>query len=150
MGAELAPFFHAIRFFTHCEKLFSCTGNLRSVFDSHMALHQITLYHKKTGEPVYSYPASVQEWLSSGEYTLEAPDNAKEFVQPKKLPSAGREANRDNPVVSRGPSLNAETVAEMASLEPILTATEEVQGMPESEQAMQPKRAEPRRRPKAD
>lgn len=115
-----------------------------------MALHQVTLYHNKTGEAVYTYPASVQEWLQTGEYTLTRPSNAKDPEVVGKLPSAGREANRDNPIISRGPSLNPESVAEMANLEPVMTNAEEVPGLPATEEAMQPKRAEPKRRPRSE
>lgn len=114
-----------------------------------MAGLQVTLYHKKTGEAVRVYPASVKEWIEAGDYTVERPSNATEPDQPVKLPTAGREANRDNPVISRGPSLNAETVAEMANLDPVLTVADEVPGMPEIDEAMKPKRSEPRRRPRA-
>lgn len=67
-----------------------------------MATTYYTVYSKKDGTPHFTYAASVQEWLATGEYTLEAPKEAKpapELAQ-SKLPTAGREANRENPIFS--------------------------------------------------
>jgi len=106
---------------------------------------QVLLYHKKTGEVVATYPASVKEWLASGEYQVEPPKNAKTIKLPQKLPTAGREANRLNPVIEQGPQLTAasEVDAQAPDAEP---AAVEPQAEPEIEK---PKRAEPRRRPRA-
>ena len=106
---------------------------------------QVLLYHKKTGEVVQTYPASVKEWLASGEYQVEPPKNAKAIKLPERLPTAGREANRLNPVIDRGPQLTpaSEVDAQAPDAEP---AAVEAEPEPEIEK---PKRAEPRRRPRA-
>lgn len=108
---------------------------------------QVLLYHKKTGEVVSTYPASVREWMATGEYQTEPPKNAKHIRPPQKLPTAGREANRLNPVIDRGPSINAtsEVDATQPDAEPS-AATEVAEAEPAAEK---PKRAEPRRRPRA-
>lgn len=106
---------------------------------------QVLLYHKTTGEVVQTYPATVKEWLATGEYQTERPKNAKEIKMPVKLPTAGREANRLNPVIDRGPSLTpaSEVDAQAPEAEP---AKVEAEAKPEMEK---PKRSEPRRRPRA-
>lgn len=66
-----------------------------------MASTYITVYHKETGEPALTYAATVKEWLAAG-YTTTPPADAKKPPEAlrAKLPSAGREANRDNPIIS--------------------------------------------------
>jgi hypothetical protein len=56
----------------------------------------ITVYEKLTGKSIATYPCSVQEFLSTGKYTLERPSDAKppENLVQSKLPKAGREADR--------------------------------------------------------
>jgi|TARA_Y100000289_G_scaffold8885_1_gene7910 hypothetical protein len=105
---------------------------------------QVLLYHKKTGEVVSTYPASVKEWMATGEYQTEPPKNAKSIRPPQKLPSAGREANRLNPVVDRGPTISAASEVDATQPDEQPSAAAEVE--PEAEK---PKRAEPRRRPRA-
>ena len=108
---------------------------------------QVFLYHKKTGEVVQTYPASVEDWLATGEYQTEPPKNAKPAVIPEKLPTAGREANRINPIIDRAPSLSSASEVDATQPDAEPSAATEVS---ETEPAIEkPKRAEPRRRPRA-
>ena len=74
-----------------------------------MASPYCTVYHKKTGEAYFTYASTVKEWLETGDYTTEKPANAKPSPEASraKLPTAGREANREAPIVS-GNSLDLE------------------------------------------
>lgn len=67
-----------------------------------MASTYVTVYDKETGEGHFTYAATVKEWLDTGKYTVEKPKNAKPSPQAAKakLPTAGREANRENPIIS--------------------------------------------------
>lgn len=105
---------------------------------------QVLIYHKKTGEVVSTYPASVKEWMATGEYQTEPPKNAKSVRPPQKLPTAGREANRLNPVIDQTPSISA--ASEVDATQPDEQPSAAVEAEPETEK---PKRAEPRRRPRA-
>ena len=108
---------------------------------------QVFLYHKKTGV-VQTYPASVKDWLAGGEYQTEPPKNAKPAKLPEKLPTAGREANRINPIIDRAPSITAASEVDASQPDAEPSAATEVS---ETEPAIEkPKRAEPRRRPRAD
>ncbi len=64
-----------------------------------MATSTTTLYEKKTGKPVFCYLASVDEFLATGNYTVDEPGSpAKPAELAKaKLPGAGREASRRDP-----------------------------------------------------
>lgn len=66
-----------------------------------MASTYVTVYNKETGEPALTYAATVKEWLAAG-YTTTPPKDAKRAPEAvrAKLPTAGREANRENPIVS--------------------------------------------------
>ena len=108
---------------------------------------QVLIYNKKTGEVFQTYPASVKGWLATGEYQTEPPKNAKSARPPEKLPTAGREANRINPIIDRAPSLSAESEVDATQPDAEPSAATEVL---ETEPAIEkPKRAEPRRRPRA-
>ena len=59
----------------------------------------VVVYNKKTGEGTKIYRATLSEFLATGDYTTQAPDNARPSPARAKegLPSAGREATRDIP-----------------------------------------------------
>lgn len=85
-----------------------------------MANSYVTVYGKD-GSAHFTYAATVQEWLATGEYTLEAPGapGKPPELEKAKLPSAGREANRDNPITSgAGPMLTPESMVPASDAEP--------------------------------
>lgn len=102
----------------------------------------VTVYSKADGTPHFTYAATVKEWLETGEYTLEAPGAVAQppELSRKKLPTAGREANRDNPIISGGTSLSDKSLVPAAEAEPAVVPAPE----PESEAA--PVKPAPRRR----
>ena len=85
----------------------------------------VTVYDKETGVGYFSYAGTVQEWLATGKYTTVKPSNAQASTQAvkAKLPTAGREANRENPIVSGGKGIDLEGAYvsghEDGSLEPV-------------------------------
>ena len=102
----------------------------------------VTVYAKADGAPHFTYAATVKEWLETGDYTLEAPGAPAQppELANKKLPTAGREANRDNPVISGGLSENS-----------LVPATEaEPAALPEPEAETAPAKPAPRRRASAE
>lgn len=108
-----------------------------------MANSYVTVYSKDGGAH-FTYAATVQEWLATGEYTLEAPGapGRPPELEKAKLPSAGREANRDNPITSAlHPTLTAESLVPASDAEPATAAAP-------AEEA--PVRPAPRRRAAAD
>ncbi len=107
-----------------------------------MASPYRTLYHKKTGDPVFTYAASVDEWLALGDYTLDPPDAPRKPPELTKLPTAGREMNRINPIVSGGPELTTQSMVDAHQPADGVEPTEDVK-------AEAPKKAPPRRRPRA-
>lgn len=102
----------------------------------------VTVYSKANGSPHFTYAATVKEWLATGEYTLEAPDVVEqppELIK-KKLPTAGREANRDNPIISGG--LSEKSLVPATDAEPA--------AIPEPEAETAPAKPAPRRRVSAE
>jgi hypothetical protein len=55
-----------------------------------------TVYEKESGKAIRCYPATIQEFMATGKYTLEAPAGAKapEAEVKAKQPTAAREAER--------------------------------------------------------
>lgn len=108
-----------------------------------MARPYVTVYSKTDGTPHFTYAATVQEWLATGDYTLEAPGAAAQppELARRKLPTAGREMNRENPIISGGtPALSEASLVSAAEVEP--------SAAPEPETA--PTKPAPRRRASAD
>ncbi|MGA0983547.1 MAG: hypothetical protein ACO3ST_02495 [Burkholderiaceae bacterium] len=89
-----------------------------------MASTYLTVYHKETGEPALTYAATVKEWLAAG-YTTTPPKDAKPAPEASrsKLPTAGREANRENPIIQgEGRNLSGSMVdAQKAEVELVKT-----------------------------
>ncbi len=100
-----------------------------------------TVYEVKSGKAIRCYPATVQEFLASGDYTLEAPAGAKapEAEVRSKRPSAGREAERLAALHNMEQTLSAPTES------PIAEPVEAVEEVTEA-----PTRKAPRRRASAE
>lgn len=107
----------------------------------------VTVYSKADGTPHFTYAATVKEWLETGEYSLEAPGAPAQppELAKKKLPTAGREANRDNPVISgTNTSLSDKSLVPASAAEPAAVPEAEA----EAEAA--PVKPAPRRRASAE
>ena len=61
-----------------------------------MAKNVVTVYEIATGKAMEIYPATLGEFLATGDYTTERPATAKpaETALKRKAPTAGREAER--------------------------------------------------------
>lgn len=105
----------------------------------------VLVYNKETGVAQKIYRATLAEFLADGRYTLEAPTNAKAdpALNRSQLPTAGREATRNEvPEVFPG-NIQPKTATSSAQVEP-----KKEEAKPEVQEA--PIKPSPKRRAHSD